>query len=161
MGTDSCNVIVTHARNPLVHIALLSKLVGPLVFLRGPGKLVAQAFLELPCAALRRAVGVELAPSRHRAARQAWASANASLWAAAQAAASAGVQPGASGDLAYASDASPFSGKSDASAESSSGRSALGGADSGPLMLVKRCTSVDGQAREPEFVEASFLEVKH
>lgn len=39
----------------------------------GAGRLVAQAWLELaPTGALRRAVGVELAPTRHAAAQSAW-----------------------------------------------------------------------------------------
>ena len=40
----------------------------------GAGRLVAQAWLELPPENLRGAVGVELSPSRHGAATRAWAS---------------------------------------------------------------------------------------
>ena len=101
---------------------------------------MAQAFLELP--SLGRAVGVELAPSRHKVALQAWASASASLRAAGRASTLVVVQSGAFGGLAD---------ESDASAESTSGE----------LMLAERCAPVDGQAHMPEFVEASFLEVKH
>jgi sigma54-dependent transcription regulator len=102
--------------------------------------LVAQAFLELP--SLGRAVGVELAPSRHKVALQAWASASASLRAAGQASTLVGVQSGAFGGLAD---------ESGASVESTSGE----------LMLAELCAPVDGQAQTPEFFEASFLEVRH